>query len=76
MVAKRVVAELGHLAGRLDEEGHWSNILSGGEQQRLAAARALVTHSSLDARAVVEQAMAIAADICIYTNRELTLEEI
>jgi putative ATP-binding cassette transporter len=33
---------LGHLAGRLDEEAHWSNILSGGEQQRLAAARALV----------------------------------
>jgi putative ATP-binding cassette transporter len=33
---------LGHLAGRLDEEAHWSNMLSGGEQQRLAAARALV----------------------------------
>ena len=35
-------ARLGHLAGRLDEEAHWSNILSGGEQQRLAIARALV----------------------------------
>ncbi len=34
-------AQLGHLAGRLDEEVHWSNILSGGEQQRLAVARAL-----------------------------------
>jgi len=33
---------LGHLAGRLGEEAHWSNVLSGGEQQRLAAARALV----------------------------------
>jgi putative ATP-binding cassette transporter len=33
---------LGHLAGRLSEEAHWSNVLSGGEQQRLAAARALV----------------------------------
>ncbi len=35
-------ARLGHLAARLDEEAHWSNILSGGEQQRLAIARALV----------------------------------
>jgi putative ATP-binding cassette transporter len=31
---------LGHLAGRLGEEAHWGNTLSGGEQQRLAAARA------------------------------------
>ena len=35
-------ARLGHLAERLDEEAHWSNVLSGGEQQRLAIARALV----------------------------------
>lgn len=34
--------KLGHLTGRLDEVAHWTNILSGGEQQRLAAARALV----------------------------------
>ena len=42
----------------------------------LAAARALVRHSSLDARAIVEHAMAIAADICIYTNARVTLEEL
>jgi ATP-dependent HslUV protease subunit HslV len=42
----------------------------------MAAARALVRHSALDARAIVEQAMAIAADICIYTNDRLTLEEL
>ena len=35
-------AQLGHLVPRLDEEAHWSNVLSGGEQQRLAIARALV----------------------------------
>jgi putative ATP-binding cassette transporter len=34
--------DLGHLVPRLSEDAHWSNILSGGEQQRLAAARALV----------------------------------
>jgi ATP-dependent HslUV protease subunit HslV len=42
----------------------------------MAAARALVRHSGLDARAIVEQAMAIAADICIYTNTRLTIEEL
>ena len=42
----------------------------------LAAARALVKHSGLDAGAIVEQAMAIAADICIYTNGQLVVEEI
>ncbi len=35
-------AGLGHLAVRLDEVAHWSNMLSGGEQQRFAAARALI----------------------------------
>lgn len=34
--------KLGHLADRLDVVAHWTNVLSGGEQQRLAAARALV----------------------------------
>ncbi len=42
----------------------------------LAAARALTGHSSLDARAIVEQSMAIAADLCIYTNGHLVIEEL
>ena len=42
----------------------------------MAAARALVRHSALDARAIAEQAMAIAADICVYTNSRVTLEEL
>jgi ATP-dependent HslUV protease subunit HslV len=42
----------------------------------MAAARALVHHSTLDARQIVEEAMTIAADICIYTNRNLTIEEL
>ena len=42
----------------------------------MAAARALVRHSSLDARHIVEEAMRIAADICIYTNPNLTIEEL
>ncbi|HYC64677.1 MAG TPA: ABC transporter ATP-binding protein/permease [Reyranellaceae bacterium] len=42
IVEALTAAQLGHLAGRLDEDAHWSNVLSGGEQQRLAIARALV----------------------------------
>ncbi len=41
-----------------------------------AAARALLRHSELPAREIVAEAMAIAADICIYTNREITVEEL
>jgi ATP-dependent HslUV protease, peptidase subunit HslV len=42
----------------------------------LAAARALSRHSQLTARQIAEQAMGIAADICIYTNAHLTVEEL
>jgi ATP-dependent HslUV protease subunit HslV len=40
----------------------------------LAAAKALALHTSLDARAIAEQAMHIAAAICIYSNDNLTVE--
>ena len=39
-----------------------------------AAARALLQETQLDARSVVERSMAIAAEICIYTNESLTIE--
>lgn len=42
----------------------------------LAAARALVAHTDMDPRAVVEAAMNIASEICIYTNHNLTIEEL
>jgi len=42
----------------------------------LSAARALVRHSPLDARQIAEESMRIAADICVYTNDRLTIEEI
>jgi ATP-dependent HslUV protease subunit HslV len=41
-----------------------------------AAARALYENTELDARSVVERSLNIAADICIYTNRNLTIEEL
>jgi ATP-dependent HslUV protease subunit HslV len=42
----------------------------------MAAARALTRHSSLAAREIAQEAMRIAADICIYTNPNITLEEL
>ena len=41
-----------------------------------AAARALVRHSPLDARAIAEAVMRIAAEICIYTNSTIVVEEL
>ena len=42
----------------------------------LSAARALARHTTLDARTIAEQSMRIAAEICIYTNSLLTIEEL
>jgi ATP-dependent HslUV protease subunit HslV len=59
----------------IEPEDGVSAIGSGGPYA-LAAARALVGQTSLDARAVVAEAMKIAGDICIYTNKEITIEEL
>ena len=42
----------------------------------LAAARMLVRHSTLPARQVVEESLRAAAEICIYTNQNITVEEL
>lgn len=41
-----------------------------------SAARALLENTDLEARAIVEKALNIAGDICIYTNHNLTVEEL
>ncbi|MCB1830601.1 MAG: ATP-dependent protease subunit HslV [Chromatiaceae bacterium] len=41
-----------------------------------AAARALLQNTELEARDIVEKSLGIAADICVYTNRNLTIEEL
>ena len=48
--------------------------IGSGGPYALAAARALMRHSELDAASVAREAMAIAAEICVYTNDRLTLE--
>jgi ATP-dependent HslUV protease subunit HslV len=47
-----------------------------GAPYALAAARALLAHSPLAARQVVEESLKLAAEICIYTNDRLTIEEL
>lgn len=42
----------------------------------LAAARALAAHSTLEPKEIAEEALKIAADICVYTNHNITVEEL
>jgi ATP-dependent HslUV protease subunit HslV len=58
----------------LEPEAGLMGIGSGGNYA-LAAARALMD-SPLDAEAIVRKAMDIAAEICVYTNRNLTVEKL
>jgi len=57
----------------LEPEGGIIGIGSGGNYA-LAAARAMIDIPGLDAEAVARKAMAIAADICVYTNDKVTIE--
>ncbi|KWV23714.1 hypothetical protein LA733_1050 [Leptospira interrogans] len=50
--------------------------IGSGGNYALAAARALYDHTNLSPKEIVESSMKIAADICIYTNNHITLEEI
>jgi len=50
--------------------------IGSGGNYALAAARALFKHTTLDARTIAEEAMRIAAGICVYTNDEIFVEEL
>ncbi|MBK7539052.1 MAG: ATP-dependent protease subunit HslV [Myxococcales bacterium] len=50
--------------------------IGSGGPYALAAARALLVHTELPARGIVEAAMKVAAEICIYTNANLVVEEL
>jgi ATP-dependent HslUV protease subunit HslV len=50
--------------------------IGSGGPYALAAAKALVHNTDLDARAIAEKSMAIAGEICIYTNANIVVEEI
>lgn len=59
----------------IEPENDLMAIGSGGPYAQ-AAARALLENSELSARSIVEKGLEIASDICIYTNRNLTIEEL
>ena len=50
--------------------------IGSGGPYALAAARALYRHSSLDASGIAKEALRTAAEICVYTNDSVTIEEI
>lgn len=50
--------------------------IGSGGQYALAAAKALVKNTDLDARTIAEKAMTIAGEICIYTNTTIVVEEL
>jgi ATP-dependent HslUV protease subunit HslV len=50
--------------------------IGSGGPYALAAARALAAHSDLDARSIAEKSMAIASEICLYTNANIVIEEL
>ncbi|MDH5632075.1 MAG: ATP-dependent protease subunit HslV [Gammaproteobacteria bacterium] len=59
----------------IEPEGGVIAIGSGGSYAKAAAA-ALLENTELDARTIVEKGLKIAAEICIYTNQNLTIEEL
>jgi ATP-dependent HslUV protease, peptidase subunit HslV len=59
----------------IEPEDDLMAIGSGGPYAQ-SAALALIKNTDLSARAIVEQSLNIAADICIYTNRNVTIEEL
>jgi len=76
-----IVADQEHLLvvsgnGDLIEPDDGMAAIGSGGPFALAAARALAAHTELSAEEIVREAMGIASDICIYTNRNLTIEVI
>jgi ATP-dependent HslUV protease subunit HslV len=62
--------------GDVIEPEHDVAAIGSGGSFALAAARALTGATDLDARSIVERALNIAADICIYTNHNLVIDEL
>ena len=75
-VADKEVSLLISGNGDVLEPEHGLIAIGSGGPFAQAAARALLQHSDLPAREIVEKALGIAGDICIYTNHNVTIEEL
>ena len=62
--------------GDVLEPEHGVAAVGSGGNFALSAARALIENTDLDAEAVARKAMAIAAEVCVYTNGNLTVERL
>jgi ATP-dependent HslUV protease subunit HslV len=76
-----IVADGDHLliisgGGEVIEPDDGVVAIGSGGPYALAAARALIKHTELPATEIVREAMFIAAEICVYTNKEVTIEEL
>ncbi|MDN5345143.1 MAG: ATP-dependent HslUV protease, peptidase subunit HslV [Clostridia bacterium] len=76
-----VVADREHLLiisgnGEIVEPDDGVAAIGSGGPYALAAARALLAHTDLEAGAIAREAMGIAASICIYTNHNIVVEEL
>jgi len=60
--------------GDVLEPEHGIVAIGSGGSYALAAARALLARTELDATTIVREALSIAGDICIYTNQQITVE--
>jgi ATP-dependent HslUV protease subunit HslV len=79
--AMLIVADLTHsliISGNGDviEPEHGLIAIGSGGMYAQSAALALLNNTKLDARSIVEKSLHIAADICVFTNRNLTIEEL
>ena len=62
--------------GDVVEPEHGLIAMGSGGPFALSAARALLAHTQMDARTIATEALNIAGDVCIYTNRNVVVEEL
>jgi ATP-dependent HslUV protease subunit HslV len=62
--------------GDVIEPEHPVLAIGSGGAYALAAGRALLENTELDPRSIVEKALSIAGEICVYTNQQITIEEL
>ncbi|MFH0812473.1 MAG: ATP-dependent protease subunit HslV [Pseudomonadota bacterium] len=63
-------------SGDVIEPDDWVTAVGSGGPYAQAAAKALLDHTNLSAREIAQEALKIAANICIYTNDQITIEEV